>query len=842
MEHFVRSSSQKDVFWREYYKDGEDSFVSFLQLYSDKTVTTTNACGITFYPFHMNMLNYCRSYKEYVISHGHTIVAFLPTTFLKLVKEHGRERWITDNYVDRIDKMRYLHKCIEQVMEPLKKESMKGIECCTSDYHYLRAHTVIGHYCGDIEEVKNLLGVKHTNSTMQPCHRCHVPKERLHEYTNYGKRSGKETKDILRKVANLRKESEDITENLAVRDVSRRKALKVEAEDILKSQSMMNYMPILSTFPLTTSTDTFDIYKIFTVEPLHLFHLGISKLIKQCACDRLKSTEKRTYAMGGENGKTFSFIRNSVLRQMNGFLEDVFSNHEGIRINCTIRKADGKPGLNGMFKEDGIAGMVEAKIFKEMDKVSPFLGSIIDRACGEEMVAPVTKIFTMYVEIVNMFCRNEGVEKWDREQLNRAGEKVAEFKTLGYKYFGEYQKSEMCTEKWHSLDHLKMDAEEMNGLSEVSGSSYEKSHVLVKTHYRQTTGKKNNAMENTVQKLGRTMQDEGEGGGKRRKIASKTKDRNEELVENVTEKKKEAVVCRNYASVRYTDLEDIAVRLLKKEDDNVKIGEVNDEKKVSVEVEKALNGIGMEGTIYLYKLVREIIYECDLRNVVMSHVNIKLSRSFYVQSEPCPTLEDQYLNNRVFVKRGGTDAKTEKFRVYAVHDYYNTGKPRYDDVMVAATEDRKLSGRKEIWFGKALTIITITYPRFNDPDTNKCLMHGQKECEICDPKFVGEYVLLQYYDVIDQIHIPHDDIDQVLKCIKLQWAKSNDREEEYDSGKMYGLCPIESVCGRVHLVRGSHITKLLHEDVEICKKVKQYMGNSDSWESEFFYVNRFFYE
>jgi len=44
--------------WMKREDTGIDSFVRFLQLYSDKSKTTLKRTGVSAYPIHMNMLNF----------------------------------------------------------------------------------------------------------------------------------------------------------------------------------------------------------------------------------------------------------------------------------------------------------------------------------------------------------------------------------------------------------------------------------------------------------------------------------------------------------------------------------------------------------------------------------------------------------------------------------------------------------------------------------------------------------------------------------------------------------------------------------------------------------------
>ena len=54
----VKSHASLNVMWMKREDTGRDSFVGFLQLYSDKSKTTLKRTGVSAYTIHMNMLNF----------------------------------------------------------------------------------------------------------------------------------------------------------------------------------------------------------------------------------------------------------------------------------------------------------------------------------------------------------------------------------------------------------------------------------------------------------------------------------------------------------------------------------------------------------------------------------------------------------------------------------------------------------------------------------------------------------------------------------------------------------------------------------------------------------------
>lgn len=65
-------------FCKAFAEDGEQSYVSLLQIYPDKSVKSLRATRVTCYPNHFNMLNFMESARRNVTFHGSTVVAYLP--------------------------------------------------------------------------------------------------------------------------------------------------------------------------------------------------------------------------------------------------------------------------------------------------------------------------------------------------------------------------------------------------------------------------------------------------------------------------------------------------------------------------------------------------------------------------------------------------------------------------------------------------------------------------------------------------------------------------------------------------------------------------------------------
>ena len=157
------------------------------------------------------------------------------------------------------------------------------------------------------------------------------------------------------------------------RSVSRN--LKSEAVALLKSQSMMSQRSVLTKFPFSNLHSSLDYHAAFTFEPLHNFHLGVGKLIKQCVTFRLDSKSLFSTEITTSFGepRAFSSIKSDVLLRVNSALKSIQSESHQSSFRIDFENAKSTQKLNAFYTKDGVASMLEAKDYATLDQVFPLL-------------------------------------------------------------------------------------------------------------------------------------------------------------------------------------------------------------------------------------------------------------------------------------------------------------------------------------------------------------------------------------------------------------------------------------------------------------------------------------
>lgn len=56
--------------------------ITFLQLYSDKSITSLKVSGLNLYPLHVNVMDISKIMHDFMSSHGHNIIFIFSPVFL----------------------------------------------------------------------------------------------------------------------------------------------------------------------------------------------------------------------------------------------------------------------------------------------------------------------------------------------------------------------------------------------------------------------------------------------------------------------------------------------------------------------------------------------------------------------------------------------------------------------------------------------------------------------------------------------------------------------------------------------------------------------------------------
>ena len=115
---------------------------------------------------------------------------------------------------------------------------------------------------------------------------------------------------------------------------------------------------------------------------------------------------------------------------MNNFLREVETSSPGYDLHVDFSKGFTGERLSDLFMDDGLIGMLEAADIKTVDMLSPFLGALIDTYCGEFDKAPVTTVFTQYVDLVDVVYRRNQVPGWSELELPDLSGGIASYQQL----------------------------------------------------------------------------------------------------------------------------------------------------------------------------------------------------------------------------------------------------------------------------------------------------------------------------------------------------------------------------------------------------------------------------
>ena len=361
----VMSSKKDSVFWNEHNSSIPISFVAFLQLYTDKTVTSLSTNATSAHPIHLLPLNIALHDRQRLIDCGDTIVGFLPVHHdvpLEDSSYHKQDVPSTSRHDSRRFRMDLLHMSIEYILEQLYEYAEDGFLTRHDDNQSRVCFPVLVSCCCDIPKMGDLSRLRSFPSK-RCCPRCFSVVNHHTDFKVGKTRVVYDMKEVLMKAENLMKSSET----------------KKEAEELLKEYSLHSWPSFLQTCPLVPSGCSLDMYRLFTFESLHNLHLGVSKLIKTCAMKRLESSTLFTKEKDSADSKPYSAIRHSILAGANSVLSAIERDSPESNFHIDFSMNEVTSTLNGIFTKDGMRGMLEGKDYRNLDKVFPFIGGYMDR-------------------------------------------------------------------------------------------------------------------------------------------------------------------------------------------------------------------------------------------------------------------------------------------------------------------------------------------------------------------------------------------------------------------------------------------------------------------------------
>lgn len=810
----IMSCKEENVMWHDNENSAESSFAGMVQLYSDKSSTSLKQSSFQFYPMHVTLLNFSEQYRRKCIVHGMSVVAFLPVKFFS--NDNGS---LIEKNLSRHHYLVMLRKCMEIVLSELNEFGFPGFECRDLEGTRRRCHPAIASYCCDLPECHDIVPVKNGNSSTRNCHRCNALTDQFNLNTASEKRNGMETTSLLKEAQKLRKTGK-------IR----------ESDDLLNKYSLIDFLPFLAKFPFFGLDPVLDLHIIFSFEPLHNLFLGISRLLKSCLSERLRSLDFETSliptAAGKQRTVPFRTVRMTILMGVNKLLSHIqrYSPIPGSRVDFSKGGSSGhEKGLYG--SEGKLIGMLEGKDYRNLEMVFPFVGAFLDRACDEVVTAVSTKLFVIYVEIVqeSLSYTPDGSSTWNEIKVSALERKIEKFKDMARVHYSAFQPSKLCTQKFHMLNHIGEDIRRLGGLRYCDASLYEYAHTIVKNAHRSTSRRKNSAMDEMISVYTKDINENVLDGTRCNLSDMRSYDRSVDIqrqvpkAQGVARAQDCATLVKNGKPILLSEIERTR-RLIRRK----RIASENHQLSVIQELDEALQCVHRDarelvediGEVPTRMLCRELI-KCTQR--AQEPLGLIRVASGYVSSLPTPTMENYDSRKNTVTVNEGAVRKCQRF--VSIRGFYGSPGLRQDCVALQASDVCR-TGTTSLWFAKVLALF-----RTNPSSASNTGSTGLEE----------QMAFVQFFDVTPL----EDEVERSLACIRLIWARgdldNNDEINDADTGKAnnekgrkwFALLPVSTIRGVVQVVRGDYGIKNRGIGLEM---------EDISWEKQHFYVNRFQFE
>jgi len=513
------------------------------------------------------------------------------------------------------------------------------------------------------------------------------------------------------------------------------------------------------------------VYSMFTFESLHNLHLGISKLLKNCFLEFLQSNQVMTWPNGTrKQKKVLSSQRSNVLKAANAILAEIEKKYPATGIHVDFSKKEKTAQLNGFFLRDGVRGMLEGKNFRSIDLVFPFIASFIDRALGFQGNPVITTVKTMHTEVM-VTCLHDfprkGVSEVDLQDFEK---KIYNFKKTVMQFYGKYCEKGLFTLKFHLLDHMVEDMRKFGTLSVLDASAYEHFNTDIKAAVRRTSQRSQYRMDETVAVLSDPLQAM-EGTCTMLPMSGPIQQGRHVRLQN-----EGCFLVRDGVSVSLMDL---------KTQGTETFGERTGPASSKERWEEVLQLFPRDSLEIFIKLLE------DFLSVQTSHyhdgaIQLQFVQSGFVMGGFIPTSTDYVRSGNYICEEGLNDAPKLQQRIYGTTSFGPTKHSRFSFVLMKGEQD----GKAELWVAKVMALFHVSWST------------GSEEC-----------AFVQFM----QCTPPLDSVDDILKST---------RGRPVVVGDWYGIEPVQSIVGSVHVVRSNFAVSPFTKELP--------------WSHHRFYINRFY--
>jgi hypothetical protein len=743
--------------------------------------------------------------REWLINNGYSIIGFLPVNSGTVSDNPMPLQSHSDIYSDmtspftpgdleqtatltstsdgREHNMLALHTAMRVALQRLESVVHTGFPVCIDSTSKWNCFPVLISYCCDIIEAKNITVVKHGLSGCNPCHRClATPSDMLNCETGVP-RHRIQTLNIRSEVARL---SESLHSSQRDGLLSEQRSNKKAIAEVLNKHSLAAWPSFLESSRLVDSAAIPDLYSIFTFELLHNLYLGCSVRLKELLLPYLSSPLLATIpTQRRKKTRLFSSLRTAVLRGCNTILSVFQDEYITSATRVDFSKKEASSQLNGIYTSAGVRGMLEGKDHKNLDAFFPFVFSYVDVWLGYENKAPLTMVYTMYVDIVNKLTTDNFGNGWTADDRKTLRDSIHVFKKLVSSVFRPHFENSILTLKFHLLDHVVDDLERFGSIKVLSASPFEHFNLNIKQAYAKTSRRYLTRSRETFNNLDGTL--------KRRRIT----DAIETSASDVSSKGRDpsfGLVSSGH-SIPFHCLHLCAkghtIPIFRERDFLSNLQE----------------SFSSEVFSQLADMIHDEIQSLNF-SLLPNAVKINFVQSGYVKGGFLPTLRHCASINGNQIIRHDDNYTRLRQRVFGISWSRKDQRMKQSFVLLRANED---NCKNEVWVAKVLLLLSIV-----DSST-------QKE---------EQYAFVRFFIVTTAT----SEVDKALQCVCLRWETDEDidrtlqidkelEQQHIEAGEWFGLVPFSSILGTVQVLRSNIPVKPLSDPLP--------------WPLHRFYINRF---
>lgn len=109
-------------------------------------------------------------------------------------------------------------------------------------------------------------------------------------------------------------------------------------------------------------------------------------------------------------------------------------------------------------------------------------------------------------------------------------------------------------------------------------------------------------------------------------------------------------------------------------------------------------------------------------------------------------------------------------------------------------------------------------------ESSRCKDHERRACAVCTFDLSSEHCFMQWNELLNCSAFPLNDMDSAVSCSSMGWRRNHEVPGILELGREYGLVPVKSIRGMVHVARKHAHPEKIHNFNPLKKEQRRWVA------------------